>query len=96
MSITISFVEELTQKTLLVISKLEQSQQDNNKLHEELRFYKERFVEIDQEMNKLQLEIQTLKKANALLGSNDFKRETKNRINAIIKEIDHCIVKLSE
>lgn len=96
MSINVSFVEELTKKTLLVISKLENSESENQKLREELQFYKERFVEIDKEMTALQQEIQTLKKANALLGSDDFKRETNNRINSIIKEIDHCIVKLSE
>ena len=40
--------------------------------------------------------IQTLKAANALLGSNDFKKETKLRINGLIREIDQCIVQLSE
>lgn len=39
---------------------------------------------------------QTLRAANALLGSNDYKRETKLRINGLIREIDHCIVQLSE
>lgn len=40
--------------------------------------------------------IQTLKAANALLGSNDFKKETKLKINSLIREIDQCIVQLSE
>ena len=40
--------------------------------------------------------IQTLKAANALLGSNDYKKETKLRINGLIREIDQCIVQLSE
>jgi len=36
-----------------------------------------------------------LKSANALLGSDDYKRETKLKINALIKEIDQCIAQLS-
>ena len=40
--------------------------------------------------------INTLKTTNALLGSNDFKRETKLKINTLVREIDACIVSLSE
>ena len=36
-----------------------------------------------------------LKNANALLGSDEYKRETKLKINALIKEIDQCITQLS-
>lgn len=43
-----------------------------------------------------QKEINTLKAANALLGSNDYKRETKLKINTLIREIDACMVSLSE
>ena len=38
----------------------------------------------------------TLKLTNSILGSEDYKRETKLKINALIKEIDHCIVQLSK
>ncbi|WP_290696229.1 hypothetical protein [Lacinutrix sp.] len=38
----------------------------------------------------------TLKMANTILGSNEDKRETKLKINALIREIDHCIGQLSE
>ncbi|RLJ69092.1 hypothetical protein CLV86_0486 [Lacinutrix venerupis] len=38
----------------------------------------------------------TLKMANTILGSDDDKRETKLKINALIREIDHCIGQLSE
>ena len=50
---------------------------------------KEKVAEKQQEYN-------TLKTANALLGSNDYKRETKLKINALIREIDACVVALSE
>ena len=37
----------------------------------------------------------SLKLANSLLGSDQHKRETKLKINALIREIDQCIVQLS-
>ena len=47
-------------------------------------------------LDERQKEINTLKAANALLGSNDYKRETKLKINTLIREIDACMVSLSE
>ncbi len=47
-------------------------------------------------LEERQQEFNTLKAANALLGSNDYKRETKLKINALIREIDACVVSLSE
>lgn len=38
----------------------------------------------------------SLKTANTLLGSDDNKRETKLKINALIREIDYCIAQLAE
>lgn len=39
---------------------------------------------------------QTLKMANTILGSDNDKREAKLKINALIRDIDHCIEQLSE
>ncbi len=36
-----------------------------------------------------------LKNTNALLGSDEYKKETKLKINALVKEIDQCIAQLS-
>lgn len=47
-------------------------------------------------LEERQQEFNTLKTANALLGSNNYKRETKLKINALIREIDACVVSLSE
>ncbi len=37
-----------------------------------------------------------LKMANGMLGSNDEKRETKLKINTLIREIDYCIAQLAD
>ena len=39
--------------------------------------------------------IVTLKTANAMLGSSEFKTKTKLKINALVKEIDQCIAQLT-
>jgi chromosome segregation ATPase len=37
-----------------------------------------------------------LKFANSILGSDEYKRDTKLKINALVREIDQCIAELSE
>ena len=60
---------------------LQQKQLQNDSLNEELEALKKKYV--------------TLKSANALLGSDEHKIETKHKINALIREIDLCIAQLS-
>ena len=47
-------------------------------------------------LQRLSTENDQLKTANSILGSKDYKRETKLKINRLIKEVDSCIVQLSE
>ena len=49
-----------------------------------------------QEIEVLKAQYETLKVANALLGSEDNKRDTKLKINSLIREIDYCIAQLSD
>jgi FtsZ-binding cell division protein ZapB len=48
------------------------------------------------EIEQLKGETKSLKMANSLLGSEDNKRDTKLKINSLIKEIDYCIAQLSD
>lgn len=48
------------------------------------------------EIEQLKGEAKSLKMANSLLGSEDNKRDTKLKINSLIKEIDYCIAQLSD
>ncbi|MBE17120.1 MAG: hypothetical protein CL867_12815 [Cytophagaceae bacterium] len=74
--------EDVLQKQIALQQKLTALQQENERLHKELELGDQK--------------VKTLKTANALLGSNEFKRETKLKINALIREIDACIFTLSE
>lgn len=54
---------------------------------------------IDQQSNEiqaLQKQYDALKFANSLLGSEENKRETKLKINSLIREIDYCVKQLSD
>jgi hypothetical protein len=41
-------------------------------------------------------ECESLKMANSLLGGDENKRDTKLKINSLIREIDYCIAQLSD
>ncbi|HAH54877.1 MAG TPA: hypothetical protein DCM02_06240 [Flavobacterium sp.] len=49
-----------------------------------------------QEIEVLKAQYETLKITNALLGSEENKRDTKLKINSLIREIDYCIAQLSD
>lgn len=48
------------------------------------------------EIAKLKSECEALRIANSLLGGEENKRDTKLKINSLIREIDHCIAQLSD
>lgn len=49
-----------------------------------------------QEIEALKTQCETLKITNSLLGSDDNKKDTKLKINSLIREIDYCIAQLSD
>ena len=49
-----------------------------------------------EEIESLKKTYETLRVANSLLGSEDSKRETKLKINSLIREIDYCIAQLAD
>ena len=48
------------------------------------------------EIIQLKSECESLRMANSLLGGEENKRDTKLKINSLIREIDHCIAQLSD
>jgi len=65
------------------------------KIQEALVSEKMRVKNIEEKSSELIQQNKILKNANALLGSDEYKRETKLKINALVKEIDQCIAQLS-
>jgi chromosome segregation ATPase len=48
------------------------------------------------EIHQMKSVCESLKMANSLLGGEENKRDTKLKINSLIREIDYCIAQLSD
>jgi chromosome segregation ATPase len=96
MSNLIEIVDSLENKISKLLHKYDLLKQKNNELEEIIEENKSRILKLQTGLESLSQENQTLKSANAILGSNEHKRETKLKINSLIREIDQCIVQLSE
>ncbi len=91
-----SVVDSLENRISKVLHKMEVLKQTNLKLSEELTKTQDRMLQQDELLSSWEEKYNTLKLTNSLLGSDDNKRETKLKINALIRDIDHCIGQLSE
>lgn len=89
-------VDALENKISKVLHKQEVLKQTNAKLSQQLREHEQKLLEQQDEISSWAEKYETLKIANTMLGSDDNKRETKLKINALIREIDHCISQLSD
>jgi predicted nuclease with TOPRIM domain len=89
-------VDSLENRIKKLLHNHEVLQRMNDSTQEELSSLKKENQRLEEELKNSENKIQTLKSANAMLGSNDHKKETKLKINSLIREIDQCIVQLSE
>lgn len=89
-------VDSLENRISKMLHKLEVLKQSNLKLNQELSVSEQKISEQENQLVSWEEKFESLKIANSMLGSEKNKRETKLKINALIREIDHCIVQLSE
>ena len=89
-------VDSLENKISKVLHKLELLKRANLKLNEELEVSKRDVQDQKLHIANWEEKYEALKIANSMLGSDDNKRETKLKINALIRDIDHCIGQLSD
>ncbi len=89
-------VDSLENKISKVLHKLELLKLANLKLNEELEVSKQEILTQDKQIANWEEKYDALKIANTILGSDDNKRETKLKINALIRDIDHCIAQLAD
>lgn len=79
-----------------LVAKVNRFKTENDQLKEEIRGLQEKNSSLEFQLSEAKKQNQALKNANALLGSNEFKSQTKRKIDLLIKEIDHCITELSD
>jgi hypothetical protein len=80
-------LEDKIHKLFIKLEGLEKSSQD-------LKLELQKAARIINQQSKTQCD--ALKLANSLLGSAENKRDTKVKINSLIREIDYCIKQLSD
>ncbi len=96
MSNLTQIVDSLEVKFFKIVNKLSKLEEDNAILRSQITDLNSKMLKDMTEIDTLKKEIEYLKMTNALLGSEEFKKETKLKINSLIREIDYCISQLSE
>jgi cell shape-determining protein MreC len=89
-------VDSLESKLDMLARRLEHADKANKELESERSNSAALIHRQAEEIAVLKQQNESLKMANSLLGSDDNKRDTKLRINSLIREIDYCIAQLSD
>ena len=89
-------VDSLENRISKMLHKLEVLKQTNSRLSQELARSEKNISDQERELVSWQEKYESLKITNSILGSDEHKRETKLKINTLIREIDHCIAQLAE
>ena len=96
-------MSNITQVVNLVEDKLKILLENYSFLKEENEFLLKKIATLENQIakeqqlfNEIEKKHQTLKIAKTIEGSIEDRRETKLKINALIREIDNCITQLSE
>lgn len=93
LSFLISTIES---KLEALIHKIDILEQEKTELTKRITLEIQEKSTLNEHLIQLKTNYDSLKHANSLLGSEDHKRETKLKINSLIREIDHCISQLSK
>ena len=89
-------IDSLEVKFSKMYHKMDTLEKKNQELSDELSKMKGDFKKQLNTIEELENQLGSLKTVNAILGSDENKRETKLKINSLIREIDYCIAQLSE
>ncbi len=92
----IEIVDSLENRISKLLHKYELVKQQNANLKDKIRELESNSKLQTDQLKQWEEKFSALKNANAMLGSDEYKRETKLKINALIREIDMCITQLSE
>ncbi|MGB0479500.1 MAG: hypothetical protein ACPGHD_01515 [Flavobacteriaceae bacterium] len=91
-----TIVQTLEQNTNQIIDQIGLLQKENGALKREIIDLKTQNKDQLLMLEEKQAEFDSLKIASSMLGSNEDKRASKLKINALIKEINDCIASLSD
>jgi hypothetical protein len=92
----VQIVNSLENKVSKLLQKQDSLKQENLRLSQQNKDLEKQLVQQHQLNNDLEVKYESLKVANAIVGSKEDKHATKLKINTLIREIDKCIVQLSD
>lgn len=96
MSNLFDIVTGLEKKISRLIRRQAELREENSKLQQENRNLRQEVVKRQQKIEDLEHKYESLRVARTMVGSKEDKHVTKLKINALIREIDKCIVELSD
>ena len=89
-------VNNLEAKLSKILSKYAILQQENIKLMQQKNNLQQQLSKQQEFIDSLEKKYESLRVANTIVGSKEDKHATKLKINTLIREIDKCIVQLSD
>ncbi len=96
MSDVLEIVDSLQSKLENLLSKYELLQIENQQLLEKSQKLVQDVHTHQESVSAIENKYESLKVANAMVGGKEDKHSTKLKINTLIREIDKCILQLSE
>lgn len=96
MSELVSLIQSIETKVAKMAQRITSLEQEKNRLQQQLAQANDTIGTQLEQIQQLEQQAKTLKMTNALLGSEEYKRDTKLKINALIRDIDACLAQLAE
>jgi phage shock protein A len=96
MSEIAEIIDTLEGRLKKLLQKTDALEQTSKALQQELNKAATVIQNQSKEIEALKSQYDTLKITSSLLGSDENKRETKLKINSLIREIDYCIAQLAD
>ena len=96
MSEIVEIIDTLEGRLKKLLQKIDNLEQTSSALQQELNKATASVQKQTETIEVLKKQYESLKITNSLLGSDENKRDTKLKINSLIREIDYCIAQLSD
>ncbi len=96
MSEITEIMDTLENKIQKLFAKINSLEEKNQALQKEMTLSVASLQNKNLVLETLKKDVETLKITNSLLGSEDYKRDTKLKINSLIREIDYCIAQIAD
>lgn len=96
MSELTDIINSLEVKFAKLMQRLSALEAENKQLKSSLLLAQEEIQKNEAQLDSIYQKYESIQLANSLLGSEENRRDTKLKINSLIKEIDQCIAHLTK